>query len=224
MYAMSAGYKKKSHSLTLISVITAISIALCLICLSVKLIIGAKFLYYYDIDHLKITETVKMSKSTLKDNYNILMTYLGNNNIQNLSLPDFPMSDHGREHFREVRILFNYVDYILYGTLILGIIGIIISLKNRTIRVFKFSSITMIVLPIVLAIPFAVDFNGTFTLFHKIAFNNDYWLFDPATDPIINALPESFFMHCAVGILLFITLFSLILYSIYRLLRRREYR
>ena len=31
-----------------------------------------------------------------------------------------------------------------------------------------------------------------------IIFNNDAWLFNPLTDPIINALPEAYFMHCFI--------------------------
>lgn len=222
MYTMSPGYKRKSRFADALTLITAISIALCLICLSIKLIIGAKFLYYYDINHLKITETVNMSESVLKDNYNKLMSYLLNNNIKDLSLPDFPMSPHGKTHFEEVKILFNFNNYILYGTLLISVLGIIASLMKGKIKTFKFASISLIIIPIILAIPFAVDFNGAFTVFHKLTFNNDYWLFDPDTDPIINALPESYFMHCAIGILLLITVFSLVLYGIYRLLKRRQ--
>ena len=31
---------------------------------------------------------------------------------------------------------------------------------------------------------------------HKILFNNDDWLFDYETDPIIYLLPEEFFLTC----------------------------
>ncbi len=51
---------------------------------------------------------------------------------------------------------------------------------------------------------------------HKIFFRNDDWMFNPSTDPIINLLPETFFLHCALIIILIIFLGSLILYLCYR--------
>ncbi|MDP4091111.1 MAG: TIGR01906 family membrane protein [Bacillota bacterium] len=221
MYTMSAGYKKKSRSFDIISIITAISIALCLISLSVKIVINANYLYYYDIDHLNIVETAGMSKSVIKENYDLLMKYMNNNNVTELSLPDFPMSPQGKEHFAEVKVLFNDITYLFYGTLALSTLGIIASIVKKKAKVFKASSIIMILIPIILAIPFAVDFNGAFTVFHKLAFSNDFWEFDPASDPIINALPENYFMHCAVGILLLVTLFSILSYLVSRILKKR---
>ena len=44
----------------------------------------------------------------------------------------------------------------------------------------------------------AIDFQRMFLLFHRVFFSNDYWIFDPDADEIINILPEQFFMHCAL--------------------------
>ena len=41
-----------------------------------------------------------------------------------------------------------------------------------------------------------IDWEKAFTLMHKIFFDNNDWLFDPQTDPIITILPDTFFMHC----------------------------
>ena len=49
-------------------------------------------------------------------------------------------------------------------------------------------------------------------LLKQILFRNTDWLFDPATDPIINVLPESFFMQC---FLLFFALLLLSLVTLY---------
>ena len=42
-----------------------------------------------------------MDKSTIKDNYDILINYLEDKNIEELSLPDFEMSPQGKIHFEE---------------------------------------------------------------------------------------------------------------------------
>jgi len=44
------------------------------------------------------------------------------------------------------------------------------------------------------------DFNRYFTLFHEIFFNNDLWLLNPATDLMINLVPEQFFFDTAITI------------------------
>jgi integral membrane protein (TIGR01906 family) len=41
-------------------------------------------------------------------------------------------------------------------------------------------------------------------------FRNDYWIFDEATDPVIMILPDAFFLHCAVMIILLILIGSLL--------------
>lgn len=47
----------------------------------------------------------------------------------------------------------------------------------------------------------ATDFNKYFVIFHHIFFDNDLWILDPATDMLINIVPEPFFMDTAFRIL-----------------------
>lgn len=42
-----------------------------------------------------------------------------------------------------------------------------------------------------------VDFDSLFILFHHLAFTNDLWLLNPATDLLIRLMPVSFFVHYA---------------------------
>ena len=69
----------------------------------------------------------------------------------------------------------------------------------------------------------ATDFDQAFTVFHTIFFpGKDNWLFDPTEDQIINILPQTFFMNCAILILAILLLgcLALILWDI--LPRRRK--
>ena len=52
----------------------------------------------------------------------------------------------------------------------------------------------------VLAGIISTDFNQYFIMFHHIFFNNDLWILDPATDLLINIVPEPFFMDTAARI------------------------
>ena len=72
--------------------------------------------------------------------------------------------------------------------------------QARTVRWKIFFAL---IIPLAAVGAAAIDFNKAFILFHKVFFNNDMWMFDPAADPIIEILPEAFFMHCAMVIAAF---------------------
>ncbi|EGT4138481.1 DUF1461 domain-containing protein, partial [Clostridium perfringens] len=52
-------------------------------------------------------------------------------------------------------------------------------------------------------------------------FNNDYWIFDPNKDPIINVLPESYFLFLAIFILFLVMIFSIISKIFYNLKKHK---
>ena len=45
-----------------------------------------------------------------------------------------------------------------------------------------------------------IDFNAVFVRFHHIFFDNDQWIFDPATDYMIRMLPEGLFYDFVIRI------------------------
>lgn len=51
-----------------------------------------------------------------------------------------------------------------------------------------------------LSILMATNFNKYFTMFHLIFFDNDDWILNPATDLLINIVPEGFFRDTAFWI------------------------
>ena len=52
----------------------------------------------------------------------------------------------------------------------------------------------------VLAAIISTDFTKYFVIFHHIFFDNDLWILNPATDMLINIVPEGFFMDTAARI------------------------
>ncbi len=48
-------------------------------------------------------------------------------------------------------------------------------------------------MPLLLTVPILLNFEKSFIIFHKLLFRNDYWVFNPNLDPVINILPEEFF-------------------------------
>ena len=85
------------------------------------------------------------------------------------------------------------------------------NLGKRLIKSFNNSVNIIALIFISVSIMVVIDFSKTFYFFHKIFFRNDYWIFDPVTDPIINALPEEFFMIELILVISLLILFTLVI-------------
>lgn len=179
-------------------------------------------LYYADIDILKIEESSNLSKAELKSNYDYVITYLTQNSDEEFNLPTLPSSIEGRIHFKEVKEIFDKLKVMLLFSILISILGIFINKRKKNLKYLLTSSIILIILPIILLIPFIINFDKSFTAFHQIFFNNDYWLFDIELDPIITILPQDFFFHAALLILILIIITSIILRFIYRLSTKND--
>lgn len=200
----------------------SIAVSIFIITLAVKFSLGFRPLYYYDINHLKITESSGIDRSTIIKNYDILIDYIQKPSVKKLKMPDFPMSREGEIHFVEVKNLFTKIDYLFYITAVITALAVFVGVKSKNFVFLRRSAMNLIVMPIILAIPFSINFNKSFTLFHKLFFNNDYWEFDPVKDPIINVLPEDFFFHCALLILGFIVVSCIILFLLYIFTKKKS--
>lgn len=66
------------------------------------------------------------------------------------------------------------------------------------LRLLARGALLAILIGVISAALISQDFNQSFTLFHLISFDNDLWLLDPATDLLINLLPETFFANAAL--------------------------
>ena len=200
-----------------------IGLVFTLLFLSIGVIFTINFrpLYYLDVNILNIPEKSGYSKDEIIVNYDALIDYSSPFYKGVLSFPTLESSPSGIRHFKEVKDIFIF----FYGLAIVSITAaisiIIYKSKKRDASYLLASSLTAIIFPTVTFLFLAIDFDKAFVIFHKIFFNNDYWLFDPATDPVINILPSTFFLHCALMIIVFILLGSLILYMTYLKLKPR---
>lgn len=164
---------------------------------SVLLVTAFKPLYYLDIKRLNISKSSGWDPVLIKENYNYIIDYLSNSKSGSFTLPGMNSSEHGRIHFEEVKVLYSALGIIC---VISGIFALFSTLRPKQYRkkVRKISGISLIILPVFLGILFLANFDKYFNIFHKIVFKNDFWLFNPNTDPVIRILPEEFFMHCAI--------------------------
>jgi integral membrane protein (TIGR01906 family) len=173
-----------------------------------------------DINLLNIEASSGLPKEVILDNYNALIDYCSPFFTGGLVFPTLAASQSGIQHFVEVKNIFNAF-FLLGGvTLVLAVIIIMQKAKKNDISYFIVSGITAVVLPLLLGFYMYLDFDRAFLLFHKLFFNNDYWLFDPSTDPVITILPDTFFLHCAIMIIVIVLLLAATFIGIYLFKRR----
>ncbi|WP_426349782.1 TIGR01906 family membrane protein [Alloiococcus sp. CFN-8] len=204
------------------TIIMGLALAIFILGFSVKFVLNFTPLYSFDISYLSIDERVGMSKEALLENYKTVVNYIESPFIDKLVFPDFPMSREGEIHFYEVKEIFNKFDILFYGSLIV-LAALILYRKKKRIKDYSYLKVgayLSLILPLVLALPFAVNFSRAFVIFHELFFDNDYWIFDPATDPIILALPEEFFFHCALVILAVLILGFIASITLYKRLNK----
>ncbi len=200
-----------------------IGLVFTLLFISIAVVITVNFrpLYYLDINLLHIAETSGFSTEVIRENYDALIDYSFPLFQGPLQFPSLPSSENALIHFSEVKDIFTTFYILGMVTLIIGIILIIRKRRDNDISYLLVTAITSVVLPSIIALFLAINFDKAFVLFHKLFFNNDYWLFDPTTDPVITILPDTFFMHCALMIIAIVVLFSIAFLAVY-LFRRQH--
>ena len=180
-------------------------------------------LYYMDIDLLDIEAYSGMPREEIIANYDVLIDY---NSIfggmETLELPTLPMSETGRIHFEEVKVIFTFFQWAAIVSLILVVLLIRLNQKKENYYFWKYTSVISIAVPVILVVLIALNWDMVFVVFHKIMFNNDYWIFDASTDPVIMILPDSFFMHCAIMALLGVVVGSVGCFLVYLQKKRWE--
>ena len=149
------------------------------------------------------------------DNYKRTIYYVQNPFIKELTFNSVPMSEFGKIHFFEVKRIFIALYIFSIAFILMMIIKILTNKNNdlgkKLIKSFNSSVNIMALIFISISAVALVDFSKAFIFFHKIFFRNDYWIFDPKIDPIINALPEEFFMIEFILIVAILIVFTVII-------------
>lgn len=175
---------------------------LLLISAAVYLTLAWKPLYYFDIQYLNIAEESGYPEEEIRENYDVLIGYNLSPWQEKLEFPTLPMSKEGEIHFREVKAIFQLFFRMLLCSAPVVLIAVSVFFRKKWELIFlKWAGLLTPVIILAVGMLIAADWDRAFVLFHELAFVNDYWLFDPATDPVITILPDIFFLHCAILIL-----------------------
>lgn len=176
----------------------------CLLSWVILLTFGSTWLYRLDIHLLGILTDVPMSVARLMRNYHQMLSYVMFPWVQHLQMSDFPSSYAGAQHFADVKQLVLVNNLVLVVTTPLSVYFLRQLRRQKLLWQLMRPVTVMAVIPFGLLLLLLANFQTFFTDFHQVLFRNQDWLFDPVTDPIINVLPETFFMHCFIlAIILF---------------------
>ncbi|HSQ90507.1 TIGR01906 family membrane protein [Romboutsia sp.] len=206
----------------ILNIIFSVCFSIIIIIGIIKFTVGFKELYYYDIDKLDISRLSNLSEEEIRLNYDYLIEYNLRKNEVDFEMPTIKSSPQGKIHFKEVRDIFQNLNKLFNLCFIISIIGLFVNIKNKEINFLNMISKALITIPIFLTLPILIDFEDSFVIFHKLMFSNDYWIFDPKLDPVITMLPEQFFFHAGLMILVLILISSMLIYIIYRFLRKKR--
>lgn len=197
---------------------TVIAFACFLFVISFSVVVTLNFkpLYYMDVEILNLVESSGYSKETIIENYDALIDYNSMFNFGELEFDGLKMSNEGRIHFEEVKEIFVGLQILMIITGVLAFIGIFYKVRKKDFAFFKLASIFTIVIPTVLGTLIGINWDWCFITFHQLAFDNDYWIFSPYEDEIINILPDEFFMHSAIMIVAIAFILAIAMMLVYK--------
>ena len=198
-----------------ISVLFAIASFILIVTCAVAVPIYCRPFYFWHIKLLNLEQS-GYSTAQIKEAYNEILDYLtlpGGT----FSAGDFPFTESGASHFADCKVLFTLNAALLVCSALFIIAILVLKKQNRiqTLYIGPFhasfyAAVTCIVLIVLVVILASMDFYAAFVIFHSIFFpGKENWILNYRTDPIINVMPQDFFMHCAILIGAIITVISL---------------
>lgn len=204
----------------LASVLASVAVGVAILGTSLTVVLAARFSYPWFSAGRYNSHQLTMAQ--MQANYDRIIEYSLFPWVRELHLETLPMSDAGAQHFAEAKDIFQlFVQGGLLALVVAVVLGSWLWRRHRSTGFLTAGAIIALATPLMLAVPLAIDFDRAFVVFHEIAFDNELWIFDPRTDPIIDYLPEALFMRNAFAILVVMIVLSVAAILVGRRLRRR---
>ena len=203
---------QNERMLTWTNFLTAVIIAVFVISASVTFTLFDRSAYARMQERIDLPGLTGFSGEEIIANYNALIDYNSVFNRSPLSFPTLEISESGRIHFEEVKAIFSAIQIALIVSAVLTAFLCVLLLKKRRLKFLTLGGIMSLVIPAIVVIVMAtLGWDRFFVIFHQIFFNNEFWVFDYRTDPIILLLPDTWFLYCLIRIVSGICVTSVIL-------------
>ncbi len=188
----------------IIPILFSIATFVLMVTCSVAMPIYVRPFYYWHIEALHL-EKSGYTAAQIKEAYNEILDYLtlpGGT----FSAGDFPFTESGAAHFVDCKVLFtlNAVLLLCAAVFIIGVLWLRRQNRIPSLYIGKFhaafyAAVTALLLIVLIAVVASMDFYAAFVSFHSIFFpGKENWILNYRTDPIINVMPQDFFMNCAI--------------------------
>lgn len=193
----------------------ALVVMLLLTCVS-QAVFGNMNYFRKEFEKYSVTQNIDMEMDDIMYVMDELMDYLHGDREDleeivtevNGETRDF-FTEREKTHMADCKVLFDGGFAIRKGAAVVfaALTLLLVFKKKFSLRRFlKYAALFSVIIAAaagILAIAASIDFNACFIVFHKLFFNNDLWILDPAEDLIINILVEPFFADMALKIALY---------------------
>lgn len=193
----------------------ALVVMLLLTCVS-QAVFGNMNYFRKEFEKYSVTQNIDMEMDDIMYVMDELMDYLHGDRedleeiVTNVNgeARDF-FTEREKTHMADCKVLFDGGFAIRKGAAVVfaALTLLLVFKKKFSLRRFlKYAALFSVIIAAaagILAIAASIDFNACFIVFHKLFFNNDLWILDPAEDLIINILVEPFFADMALKIALY---------------------
>ncbi len=195
-------------------ILSGIVLAVFIMTSAIVISLNFRPLYYFMSEKLSIPAMAGFTEEDARNDYDTLISYNSIFGPDTLEFENTPQSEEGRIHFFEVKRIFVAIEIAMYGCLLGTIALTIVNIKIKRFTYLKIGGLIAVILPIAVGIPAVLFWEETFTMFHKIAFSNDYWMMNPYTDPVVLILPQEYFAACTgliAGLIIIMSAVSIVL-------------
>ena len=190
-----------------------VALPVALITTTVRVVLNEPRLYEYATDHYDTTATTGIERSELLRASGELRDYFNNSDesifisVQRNGSPISLFNPRETAHLRDVKALFQLtfrVQEVAVLFVLVYVVTVFIWAKEGTFRSLAMQVLTsgLVTLVVVgaLGVVAVSGFEGAFTQFHVIAFDNDFWKLNPSRDHLIQMFPEAFWQDVSIWV------------------------
>jgi len=190
-----------------------IAIPIALITTNVRIAVNEPRLYEYATDHFDTAATTGIEREELLRASGELRQYFNNDEeeifvrVEEDGQPVRLFNDRETAHLRDVKTLFQASFRVQEASVIFVLAYVVAvfiwaregSLRTLATQLLLAGVLSLVVVGGVGALAVA-GFEESFERFHLIAFDNDFWRLDPASDRLIQMFPEAFWQDVSLWI------------------------
>ena len=204
---------QKNYFLLLGGILASIAFFLVLVITAFEIATYADMNFYKArYEKYEVLTDLQMEMEDVMDVTRHMMAYLRGNKeeLQIQTVVDGEIVDffNTREILHMEDVMHLFIGGLIIRYLSLGVVAVvllILALQKKEfvyqlLKIFQITLAVIIGILVTLVALFAMNFTKYFTIFHEIFFSNDLWLLNPATDKLINLLPEGFFIDMGARI------------------------